>query len=188
MQVRESALEIYDEVIASMPRHEMAAIATFRKGRLLVRLKDHKLAIETFQTLIRRYPKHPLASDSYLAIANVFLKQSQQEYPDAELIDRADLNLEKFKNHFPGEPRIADAEAISLNLREQLASELYFLGDFYERTKKPRAAAIYYSNIVTKFPNDIVCEQSKKATQRAERGICRNKSQAREEKSERYHC
>jgi outer membrane protein assembly factor BamD (BamD/ComL family) len=156
-----NALEMYDEIIAAMPREEVAIISTFRKGRMLGKMRDFKLANETFETLIRRYPKHPLAIEAYIAISELFLKQAHDEFPDGELVERAKLNAEKFARHFPGESRIEEAEAITADLQETVAASLYELADFYVRTKKPRAATIYFATVMKQFPTTSYAEQSK---------------------------
>ena len=54
----EEAIEIYDEVITTLPRDDLAAQSLYRKGVLLLRMEDYKKSIDVFQTLIRRFPKH----------------------------------------------------------------------------------------------------------------------------------
>src|SRR5579872_324275 len=61
---QEDAIAIYDEVITALPHHELGAKALFGKAKLLMQDEDYKASIETFQTLIRRFPKSPLAPES----------------------------------------------------------------------------------------------------------------------------
>ncbi|MBI3211329.1 MAG: tetratricopeptide repeat protein, partial [Simkania negevensis] len=68
----EDAVAIYDEIIASLPRDELAAKSLFRKGNLLLKLEQYKQSVESFQTLIRRFPKHPLTPEAYLMINKVY--------------------------------------------------------------------------------------------------------------------
>ena len=60
----EEAIAIYEEVIMALPQHDLAVQAMLGKGNLLFKEGEFKESIETFQTLIRRFPKHPLACDS----------------------------------------------------------------------------------------------------------------------------
>jgi TolA-binding protein len=68
---KEEALAIYDEVITALPHHDLAAQALHGKAKLLLKDDDYKSSIETYQTLIRKFPKHPLAIESYIAIGEV---------------------------------------------------------------------------------------------------------------------
>ena len=81
MSAREEAYELYDEVIKTLPRHDLTASALHNKARMLTYDYKYKEAIESYQTLIRRFPKHPLAPKSYLLISEIYLKQSEDHYP-----------------------------------------------------------------------------------------------------------
>jgi outer membrane protein assembly factor BamD (BamD/ComL family) len=155
---RDEAIAIYDEVITALPHHELAAHALFGKAKLLIKDDEYKSSIETYQTLVRRFPKHPLAAESYIGIGEVYLIQSQAQYPDQDYLDLAEINLRKFRYDFPGEERLAVAEKMLLDMKEVYASDLYDTGRFYERTKKPQAAYIYYMRILAKYPETKVCD------------------------------
>lgn len=159
---REEAIAIYDEVITALPHHDLAALALFGKATLLLKEEEYKSSIETYQTLIRRFPKHPLAAESYIGIAQVYLVQSQAEYPDQDYLDLAEINLRKFRHNFPGEEKLAIAEKMFLDMKEVFASDLYDTGRFYERTSKPHAAHIYYTRIITKYPETNVSQLANK--------------------------
>ena len=159
---RDEAIRIYDEVITALPHHELAAHALFGKAKLLIKEEEYKSSVETYQTLIRRFPKHPLAAESYIGVGEVYLIQSQEEYPDQDYLDLAEINLRKFRHDFPGEERLAIAEKLFQDMKEVYASDLYDLGRFYERTKKPQAAYIYYTRIIAKYPETKVSELASK--------------------------
>jgi outer membrane protein assembly factor BamD (BamD/ComL family) len=159
---RDEAIRIYDEVITALPHHELAAHALFGKAKLLIVEEEYKSSVETYQTLIRRFPKHPLAAESYIGVGEVYLIQSQEEYPDQDYLDLAEINLRKFRYDFPGEEKLAVAEKLFKDMKEVYASDLYDTGRFYERTKKPQAAYIYYNRILAKYPETKVSELASK--------------------------
>lgn len=149
---RQAAIEIFDEVIAAMPRSELAAEALFRKGNLLTRFKEYKESIDAYQTVIRRFPKSPYAPDSYVGIAAAYLKECLAEFPDPDRLHLAELNLERFVQDFPSEPRIAEVYGMLDRMREAFAKELFEVGSFYQRTKKYTAAKVYYENVIALYP------------------------------------
>ena len=63
---------------------------------------------------------------------------------------------------FPSHPKVAAIEEMLVEMRELFAGELYKTAQFYERTKKPKAAMIYYSKILSKYPGTQVSLQSQK--------------------------
>lgn len=160
---KEDAVRLYDEVITTLPRHDLAAQSMFHKGNLLVSLESYKEAIESYQKLIRRFPKHPLAPESYLAIGQAYISQCENEFPDPNLIELAELNLRKFTEDFPGESRLADMGDMLQKIKENFAQDLYKNGRYYERKKKEKAAFLYYVSILQKYPTT---EHAKKAEQR----------------------
>jgi outer membrane protein assembly factor BamD (BamD/ComL family) len=163
---RNEAIAIYDEVITALPHHELAAQALFGKAKLLLKDEEYKSSIEAYHTLIRRFPKHPLAAESYIGVCEVYLAQSQAEYPDQDFLDLSEINLRKFRMNFPGDEKIAVAEKMLLDMKEVYASDLYDTGRFYERTNKAQAAYIYYTRILAKYPGTKVSEFANKRLSR----------------------
>jgi len=159
---REDALAIYDEVITALPHHDLAAQALLGKARLFLKDEEYKSSVEAYQMLIRRFPKHELTPESYLGIANVYLIQCRKEYPDADFLDLAEINLRKFRQEFPREEKVTAAEKLFLEMQETYAQNLYETAQFYERTNKSNAARIYYSKIVSTFPQTKTAELSEK--------------------------
>ncbi len=158
----EEAIEIYDEVITTMPRDDLAAKSLYRKGVLLLRMEEYKKSIDAFQTLCRRFPKHPLAPDGYVGISDVYLTECKSDFPDSNKLELAEINLRKFRTHFPSEPRIEEAEKRLRGMKEELANDLLEIAEFYERTKKGKAAAIYYATILKKYPETKAAKKSEK--------------------------
>lgn len=153
------ALEIYDEVIATMPCHELAAQALYTKGWFLWSSFEYRSSVEAFQTLIKRFPKHELALESYANINKVYLDQCQREFQNPDLLALAQLNVKKFKRDFPGEEeRTFEAEQDILRIKEVYAQGLFDTGQFYERLQKPEASCLYYQNAIQKFPDTEISQ------------------------------
>jgi outer membrane protein assembly factor BamD (BamD/ComL family) len=161
----EDALAIYDEVISALPHHDLGARSLYGKAHLLFSEEEYQRSIEAFQTLIRRFPKHELTPESYLSISKVYFTQCKKEFPDPDLIDLSEINLKKFIQDFPSEPRIEESRKMLTKMQEIHARTLYETGRFYERTKKPHASIIYYSKIVAKYPET---ESAQRASKRLE--------------------
>lgn len=159
LSAHKMALETYDEVIATVPCHELAAQALFSKGDLLWNMQEYRASIEAYQMLIRRFPKHELAPESYLVINRIYLDQSVKEFQNPDLLALAQLNLKKFKQDFPGEERLVDAENDVLEIKEVYARGLYETGQFYERLNKPNASLIYYQNAIKQFPDTSIAQE-----------------------------
>jgi len=165
MPAGSEAITVYDEVISALPNHELAAKSHYGKAGVQATNEDYRAAIESYQTLIRRFPKHPLAIESYIGIGEVYLQQSQKEFPDPDLLDLAALNLRKFQTSFPGEEKYATAHDSYVRMQDHYASGLYETARFYERTKKWGAAKIYYTKILGSYPDSFVAKKCRNRLQ-----------------------
>lgn len=156
---RTLALTIYDEIIASVPNHECAAQAMFSKGCLLWKLKEYRDSIEAYQMLNNRFPKHELTPESYLAIARIYLEQSQYEFQNPDILAFAELNVRRFQDQFPRDERVYEAKQFVLSIKEIYANGLFKTGQFYERVHQPRASIIYYQSAVNQFPDTSIAQR-----------------------------
>jgi outer membrane assembly lipoprotein YfiO len=161
MPAKDEALKIYDEVIAALPNDDLAAKALFGKGLVQRDEEEFTSSLESFQALLRRFPRHDKSPEAYLEIARTYLIQSQQKYPDVDNLELAELNLKKFRLDFPTDERLETAEQIMGEMQEVFAKSYYEIAKFYERTKKPHASILYYSKIVKTFPNSKSAQRAK---------------------------
>lgn len=168
----EDALKIYDEVVSAVPGHELAAKAFLGKALLLMHKREFSEAVENFQILIRRFPRSELAAEAFMHIQKCYLQQAQEEFPNPDLLDLAKLNINKFTAEFPAHEKVPLAEDSLKEMKEFFAHQMLEEGHFFERTKKPHAALIYYLRILRDFPMTDVAKslESKIAELRKKEG------------------
>lgn len=152
------ALEIYDEVIATVPCSDIAAQALMSKACLQWRMQNYRPAVDSFQMAIRRFPKYEQTPDCYVYIGKIYLEQSQYEFQNSDILAFAQINLRKFERDFPREERLSQARDDVMAIKEIYANGLYQTGQFYERTCKPRAAMIYYNDAIRQFPDTCIAD------------------------------
>ncbi|MEI6531880.1 MAG: outer membrane protein assembly factor BamD, partial [Chlamydiota bacterium] len=162
------AIETYDEIISVMPGQELAVCSLWGKGALLLRSCQYKEGREALQTLIVAFPRHPLAIESYLEIACSYLKECQKESGNSDLLSLAAINIKKFQQAFPSEPRVKTAEKMYHQMQECYAAAVYEMAEFYERTCHPDAASIYYKAVLRDFPSTSYARFSSRALYRLE--------------------
>jgi outer membrane protein assembly factor BamD (BamD/ComL family) len=153
---QDSALVIYDEVVAALPNHELTVQALYSKANLLMQMGEYRDAIEAYQTIIRRFSKHEIVPCCYLKISEAYVRQSELEFQNPDILALAELNVRKFSNDFPRDERVAIAEQSVRHIKEMYAKGLCDLGLFYERLQKPDAAAIYFQSSIEEFPDTQV--------------------------------
>lgn len=161
LSAKEDAVEIYDQVIATLPHSEFAAKSLIGKATILAEMEDYKPSLETLDLLIRRFPKHELAAVAYLEKIHVYHMQCQGKSLDPDLLDLANVTLRKFKLVFPRESRLQEAENYIHEMEEAFAQNLVTTGAFFQKTKKVPAAKIYYNKAIAKYPNTIAAADAK---------------------------
>lgn len=154
----ELGVTIYDEVIAALPSHDFAARALYSKACLLRIGKQYRDSIDALQLVVKRFPKHELAPESYLMIANIYLEQCETEFQNPDLLAFSEINLRKFKEQFPRDEKVTEAENVVMSIKETYAKGLYDTGQFYERIEEPRASIIYYRNVLIQFPETNIAK------------------------------
>lgn len=150
------ALKIYDEIISTLPCHDLAAQALYSKGILFCELNEFSESVEALQSLIRRFPLDELAPQAYLTIIHVYLQQAYCEYQNPDILALAEITLRHFSEDFPNEERVGEAESCLKEMEEIFAYGLYEMGIFYGKVKRWQAAALYYSTAICQFPHTSV--------------------------------
>ena len=150
------AIEIYDEIIAIAPTHDLAVESLYAKANLLKCMRDYRQSIETYEILIRKFPMHELTPVCYLDISETFYLLSKLEFQNPDILELTEVNNQKFADSFPRDDRVALAEQYADYIKEVYARGLCNVGLFYERTKHPEAAAIYYQTAIEQYPQTKV--------------------------------
>jgi outer membrane protein assembly factor BamD (BamD/ComL family) len=155
------ALEIYQEVATALPSHELGEKSLFASADILGRRKDYTEAIEKYQTLISRFPKGVLAPSSYLAIAQLHLDKVLHSPQDPDVLPLAQLNVKRFRQDFPMDERLTQAEACLDQMREHIAQGLFDTARYYEKKKEDRAAYVYYLATTREYPETGAADRAR---------------------------
>lgn len=156
----ERAIEIYNDILLYAPSSDLAAYALFHKAQLEMTLCDHDESIETFRTLIHDFIGHELLPQAYFGIAqNYYARYQADRSKTPDLLDLAQVNLEHFESAYPSHKLVAQSRELFTDMRSALAWELYDVGRYFEKRRKPKAAALYYRQICEKYPDTPAAER-----------------------------
>jgi outer membrane protein assembly factor BamD (BamD/ComL family) len=167
----EEALDVYDEVVAALPSSDLATQSLFYKGCLLWKMGDFRGAIDSYQMLIRRFPKNELTPQAYLNITKIYLDQSKYEFQNPDLIAHAEVNVRKFEQDYPRDERVQEAYFEVNHIKEIYARGLFETGQFYERKCKPRSSVIYYESAIRQFPEASISKCCRRRLHRIAPGV-----------------
>lgn len=161
ISAEDEAVALYDEVASTLPNDDLAVKALFGKGLILSQMKEYRTSTETFQSVIRRFPKNPLAANSYIAIGYNYFKENECQPSNADLLALAQINKRRFIQDFPGDHRVAEINKLYAQMEERYALGLFELGQYYERIGQPNAARLYYGKTAREFPTTAAARASK---------------------------
>ncbi|MCH9621231.1 MAG: Outer membrane protein assembly factor BamD [Chlamydiia bacterium] len=148
----ESAYQLYDEVIVSIPRSDLAAKALFRKSAMYLLDEQFEESIESLNNLIRRFPRNPLAQEAYVNIAKVYRKQIKVLYLDPRCYELALLNKKRFDMEYPSSPLKIEMEEVVADIVDYFAEDIYKSAIYFDKRNNSESSIMYLRSLVQKYP------------------------------------
>jgi len=152
------AVQIFQSVIDNAPFGQYAVRAQFMIGECYKKSEQYNEAAKAFKKLVDEYPDSDMVVQAKYEIAqSTYLASLKPEY-DQELTDDAIQEFKKVAME-RGEPTISDeAMRAIIMLEEKKAEGLFKTAKFYQGQKHYKSAAIYYEEILEKYPGSQFSE------------------------------
>ncbi len=155
MPALDKGIEIYEHVVQHAPYGDFADRAQMRLGESFVRQHRYEEANRAFQKVVDEYPNSPLLEKAKFNVAFCARQLSLKASYDQSATDEAIGWYEKFIASHP-DSEFAEQAKESLKALETIKAEgLAEVARFYEVQKKPSSAAVYYQEIVDKYPDTV---------------------------------
>lgn len=148
----DTAYQLYDEVIMTLPRHEIAAKALFRKASMYREDEKFDESIETFNMLIRKFPKNYLAQKAYIEIAKTYEREVRVLYLDPKCFEFAMINQKRFHLDYPSSKLKKEMEDVVVRIIDLFAEDVYKSALYFDKKNKIKSAIMYLKNLITKYP------------------------------------
>ena len=137
-------LEWYAKIIASAPFSDYAPLAQFAIAEIYEEQHKSAQAIQSYQMLVDKYPRHPKAPDAQFQIGEIGKRAFEKGNQDRSNIANAREAMEDVLVAYQDSGRAEEARATLAHFDLIEAQKFYDIGRFYEKQKKYRSAAIYY--------------------------------------------
>jgi len=163
LSATDEGLDILGRIAEHAPGTEIAARSLLRiadyhygKGRWM----DAVEAYDTFLTLFGKSDKAPYAMlqsarANYSAFDGV-------AFEDTPLLE-AEQRFKTFAEAYPAAAAKAGVDRTLEQIADMRAQKLYATAEFYERIKRPPAAAFYYKQVAEQFPRTQWAENARRA-------------------------
>jgi outer membrane protein assembly factor BamD (BamD/ComL family) len=140
----EAVIKLYQQIIKNAPYGKFAPLAQFSIGEIYQEKGDKLKATEAFQVIVDNYPSSKEAAEAQFrigAISNIAANKTQDS---SNLVQTRDA-LQSYVATNPSGDRAGEAQAILSQVDAAEATRSLEVGKFYEKSGKPKAAAIYYN-------------------------------------------
>ena len=156
----DEGIKIMDNMIANHADTELAEYALKTKADYYYRRGEFELAEEEYARLARDYPRsryEPYAA--LLSAQSALASFPGVKFDDAGLIE-AEERFTQFQRRYPHLAEAKQVPVILDQIRTTRAQKEFETARFYERTRKPAAAAFYYRSTVKNWPGTTWAAQA----------------------------
>jgi outer membrane protein assembly factor BamD len=147
------AQEMFEGIVKRAPFSRFAPLAQFNAGQALEKQGNYDGALVAYAMLVTKYPSDSVADDAQYQIGYVRLKQYREGSYDQAGAAKAREAFEDFISRYPESEKVPQARE-NMKLLEGGASKgTLDVAKFYDKTKKYRAAVIYYNEVIKNSPD-----------------------------------
>lgn len=147
------AQEMFEGIIKRAPFSKWAPLAQFNVGQALEKQTKYPEAIIAYQTVVNKYPTDAIADDAQYQIGYVLLREAREGSYDVNSQRRAREAFEDFIARYPESEKVPQARENMNSLQGGVTKGALDIAKFYEKTKKYKAAVIYYNEVIRQQPD-----------------------------------
>jgi outer membrane protein assembly factor BamD len=146
------AARAFETVLSIGRGTEIAEEAQYLLAESYFKNESYLVAASEFERFTLFHPDSPLRQDSDYKIALCYLSLSPRFKLDQTYTDRAIENFRVYISRYPDASQADTAGFYIDDLRNKLAEKLHHAADFYMRIDRYNAAAIYFEQVISQYP------------------------------------
>jgi len=155
------AITIYRKIIENYPYSKVAPISQYKIGLVLKSAGSLAEAKVEFEKVIASYPDSEWAEAAKYQVAQTASLASLKPDYDQELTQEAKKRYEEFLTKHPDAEISDEAQEEIVDLTEKEAEKDFKVGQFYEKQKSYNSAAVYYGDVIKRYPESKWAKESK---------------------------
>jgi outer membrane protein assembly factor BamD len=161
----ERTVEMYERIIKNAPFGTYAAECQFKIG--LAREEQRKFtdAVDAYQLVIDNYPTSSVAANAQYQIGYAWMRASSEGDYDMGAARKAVDAFQDFLVRYPDSDKAVQAQENIQKLSQRQTQGAFSVAQFYETQHQPRAAFIYYNEVIREDPNGPQAQAAKKRIQ-----------------------
>ncbi len=155
------AQAMFEGIVKNAPYSKWAPLAQFNVGQALEKQGDYPKAIEAYQLCVNKYPGDAIADDALYQVGYVRMRESREGSYDRATSNKARESFEDFIARYPDSEKIPQARENIKSLEGGSNKGTLEVAKFYDKTKKFKAAVIYYNDVIKNQPGTPDAEYAK---------------------------
>ncbi len=147
----ERVITVFRSVIKNAPYGKFAAVSQYKIGLYLQGKGLYQEARDEFEKTTNDYPTSDWAKAAKFQIAMADSKRSSDVQHEQKVTDIALEGFQEFIKTHPESELTPDAKQQIARLRDKEAQNSFLIAQFYEKQKNPKAAKVYYRDIIDRY-------------------------------------
>ncbi len=148
-----TASTLYDELLEQYPFSEVAELARLRVAHAYYLNGKYEKAIAAFGDFERLHPTSPRIPFVEYTIGMCYLEQIESRDRDQSAAENALRQFQRVVQRYPNSVYGRLASFRLAQVQQHLADHELFVGDYYAKSGKPKAAAARYRYILEHYPD-----------------------------------
>lgn len=145
---------LYARIVDNGPYSDVAPQAQLKIGAAREKQKNFPEAVRAYERAADRYNDRPqIAATALFSAGMAYRKQARSPEYDQSAAGQSIATLTDFITLYPDDARVADAQKTIEWLRGEQARGNFITAKYYDKKKKPKAALIYYNEVLVHDPN-----------------------------------
>jgi outer membrane protein assembly factor BamD len=163
----ERTIEMYERIIKNAPYGNYAAQCQFNIGLAREQQRKFTDAVDAYQKVLDNYPTSSVASNAQYQIGYAWMRSSITGDYDMGAAKKAIDAFQDYLVRYPTSDKAAQAQENIQRLGQKQTQGAFDIAKFYESSHppEPRAAFIYYNEVVREDPNSEQAQIAKKRIQ-----------------------
>lgn len=155
------AQAMFEGIVKSAPFSKYAPLSQFNVGQALEKQAEYDKAIDAYQLCVNKYPGDPIADDALYQVGYVRYHQAKDGSYDSNTSRKAREAFEDFIARYPESEKVPQARENIKSLEGGTNKGVLDIAKFYDKTKKFKAAVIYYNDVIKTQPGTPDAEYAK---------------------------
>jgi outer membrane protein assembly factor BamD len=158
-------IEMYDRIIKNAPYGDYAPQCQFNIGIADEKQRKYTEAVDAYQLVLDNYPTSSVAANAQYQIGYAWMKYGTAGDYDLGAAKKAIDAFQDYLVRYPSSDKAVQAQENIRKLGLKQTQGAFDVAKFYETQKNPRAAFIYYNEVVREDPNSSQAALAKKRIQ-----------------------